>query len=92
MTSVRGRGQPAQGGQASKAPIGPPSSNGDHEDPLGSNKLGPSKAPTGSKVLAGLETLTGPEACLRPPQAPSLPVPQDLDANRYSHQDLDRII
>ncbi len=87
MTSVRGRGQPTQRGQTSKAPTDPLSSNGDHEDPLGSNKLGPSEAPTGSETLAG-----PPETPLGPPQAPPLSVPQDPGANRYSQQNLDRII
>ncbi len=87
MNSVRGRGQPTQRGQASKASTGSPSSNGDHEDPLGLNKPGPSEAPAGSEALAGPL-----EASPRPPQAPPLPVPQDPGANRYSQQDLDRII
>ncbi len=87
MTSVRGRGRPTRRDQASKAPTGPPSSNGDHEDPLGSNKSGPSKAPASSEAPAG-----PPEAPPGPPQAPPLPVLQDPGANRYSQQDLDRII
>ncbi len=87
MTSVRGRGQPIRRSQASEAPIGPLLSNGDHEDPLGSNKPGFSEA------LASSEAPTGtPEARPGPPQAPPLPVPQDPDANRYSQQDPDRII
>ncbi len=69
MTSVRGEGQPVRRGQASEAPTGPSSSNGDHEDPLGSNELGPSETPTGSKTPAG-----PPEASPGPPQAPPLPV------------------
>ncbi len=92
MTSVRGRGQPAWKSQTSKAPTGPSSSNGDYEDPLRSNEPGPSEAPTGSKALTGPETLGGPEAHPRPPQASPLPVPQDPSTNRYSQQDLDRII
>ncbi len=87
MTSVRGRGRPIRRGQAFKAPTGLPSSNGDHEDPLGSNKSGSSEAPTGFEAPMG-----PPEAPPRPPQAPPLPVPQDPGANRYSQQDLDRII
>ncbi len=87
MTSVRGRDRPVRRGQASEAPTGPPSSNGDHEDPLGSNESGPSEAIAGSKAPAG-----PPEAPSGPPQAPPLPVPQDSGANRYSQQDLDRII
>ncbi len=87
MTSVRGWGRPTRRGQASEAPTGPLSSNGDHEDPLGSNKSGPSEAPAGSKAPAGtLEALSGP------PQAPSLPILQDPGTNCYSQQDLDRII
>ncbi len=87
MTSVRGRGRPVRRGQASKAPTSPPSPNGDHEDPLGSNESGPSEAPPSSKAPVG-----PPEAPPGPPQAPPLPVPQDPGANRYSQQDLDRII
>ncbi len=90
MTSVKRRGQPAQRVQTSEVPTGPPSSNrsddGDHKDPLESNKPGPSKAPIRP------ETPAGPEAPLGPPQAPSLPIPQDPGAHRYSQQDLDRII
>ncbi len=83
MTSVRGRGRPVCRGQASEAPTGPLSSNGDHEHPLRSNKLGPSEAPARSEA---------PEAPPGPPQAPPLPVPQDPGANHYSQQNLDRII
>ncbi len=79
MTSVRQRGRLVRRGQAFEAPTGPLSSNGDHEDPLGSNESGPSEAPAGSKAPAG-----PPEAPPRPPQAPPLLVPQDPDANRYS--------
>ncbi len=87
MTSVKGRGRPARRGQVSEAPTGPPSSNGDHKDPLRSNKTEPSEAPDGS------ETLAGPlEAPSKPSQAPPLSVLQDLGANCYSQQDLDRII
>ncbi len=87
MTSVRGRGRPVCRGQAFEAPTGPPSSNGDHKDPLGSNKSGPSEAFAGSEALAGpLEAPPGS------PQAPPLPIPQDSGVNRYSQQDLDRII
>ncbi len=90
MTSVRGRGRPARRGQASEAPTSPPSSNGDHEDPLGSNEPGPSKAPVGSEAP---EAPAGPpEAPPGPPQAPPFPILQDPGANRYSQQDLDRII
>ncbi len=92
MTSVRGQCRPAQRGQASEAPTDPLSSNGDHKDPLESNKPGPSEAPTSSKAPAGPETPAGPEAPLGPPQAPPLPVPSDPGANHYSYQDLDRII
>ncbi len=92
MTSVRGRGRPTQRSQASKAPTGPSSSNADHEDTLRSNEPGPSKALTGSKAPAEPETSARPEAPPGPPQAPPLPVPQDLDAHRYSQQDLDIII
>ncbi len=61
MTSVKGRGQPIRRGQASEAPIGPPSSNGDHEDPLESNEPGLSEAPVGSEAPTG------------PPEAPPGP-------------------
>ncbi len=87
MTSVRGRSRPTRRGQASKAPTGPPSSNGDHEDPLGSNKSGLSESPAGSEAPTG-----PPEAPPGPPQASPLPVLQDPGANRYSQQNLDRII
>ncbi len=90
MTSVRGRGRPAQRDQAFEAPTGLLSSNGDYEDPLGLNKVGPSEAPTGSKAPAGPETPAGPEALSGSPQ--TLPLLQDPGANCYSHQDLDRII
>ncbi len=87
MTSVRRRGRPTQRSLASKAPTDPFSFNGDHKDPLGSNKLGPSEAPACSEASAG-----SPEAPLGPPQAPLLSMPQDPGANRYSQQDLDRFI
>ncbi len=92
MTLVKGQGQLAQRGQASKAPTSPLSSNGDHEDPLGSNEPEFSEAPAGSKAPAGLKTPARSEAPPEPPQAPLFPVSQDLSANRYSEQDLDRII
>ncbi len=82
MTSVRGRGQLVHRSQASKAPTGPPLSNGVHEDPLGSDEPGPSDAPA-----RPLEAPPGPL------QAPPLPnVPQDPGAKHYSQQDLDKII
>ncbi len=82
MTSVRGRGRPVRRGQASEALTSPPSSNGDYEDPLGSNKPGLSEAPTGSEAP---EAPAGPpEAPPGPPQAPPFPVLQDPGANRYS--------
>ncbi len=90
MTSVRGQGRPVRRGQASEAPTSSPSSNGDHEDPLRSNEPDPSEAPAGfeaTKAPAG-----PPEAFPGPPQAPPLPVLQDPGVNRYSQQDLDRII
>ncbi len=90
MTSVRGRGRPARRGQASKAATDPSSSNRDHKNPLESNKLGPSEAPTGSEAPAGPEIPVGPEAPLGPPQAS--PLLQDSGTNCYSQQDLDRII
>ncbi len=62
MTSIRGRDRPVQRGQASEAPIGPPSSNGDHKDSLGLKEPRPFEAPTGSKAPAGPETPVGPEA------------------------------
>ncbi len=92
MTSVRGRDRPARRNQASEAPTGPLLSNGDHENPLGSNKLGLFEAFTGSKAPTGPETPAGPEAPPESPQTPPLPVPQDPGANCYSQQDLDRII
>ncbi len=87
MPSVRGRGRPVRRGQASEAPTSPPSSHGDHKDPVRSSKSGPSEASTGSEAPAG-----PPEAPPGPPQAPPLPVLQDPGANCYSQQDLDRII
>ncbi len=92
MTSVRGRSRPAQRSQISEASTGPLSSNGDNEDPLRSNDPGPSEAPTGSKASTRREIPAGPEALLGPPQALPLPVSQDPGANRYSQQDLNRII
>ncbi len=90
MTSVRGRSRPIRRGQASEAPTSPLSSNGDHEDPLGSNEPSPSENPAGSEAP---EAPAGPpEAPPGLPQAPLLPVPHDPSANRYSQQDLDRII
>ncbi len=80
MTSVGGRGRPVRRDQASEALSGPPSSNGDYEDPLRSNESGPSEAPAGSEAP---EAPTGPlEAPPGPPQAPPLPVLQDPGANR----------
>ncbi len=72
MTSVRRRGQPARRGQVSKAP----SSNGDHEDPLGSNEPGSSEAP---------------EAPIGPPKAP-LPAPLAPDIARYMQKDMDHLL
>ncbi len=92
MTSVKGQGRPAQRSQASEAPAGPFSSNEHHKDPLGSNESRPSEAPTSSQALVGPETPAGPEAPPGPPQAPPLLIPQDLGTNRYSQQDLDKII
>ncbi len=87
MTSVRGRGQLTQRSQAFEDPTGPPSSNGDHKDPLESNELGLFKDPAGSEAPVG-----PPKALPGPPLAPPLPVPQDPGVNRYSQQNLDRII
>ncbi len=89
ITSVRGRGRPTQRNQASKAPTGPSSNmsdNRDNKNPLRSNKLGPSEASARPKALSR------PETPARSPQALPLPVLQDPGANRYSQQDLDRII
>ena len=50
ITSVQGQGRLAHKGQAFKGPIGPASNrfnDEDYKDPLGSNKPGPSEAPTG---------------------------------------------
>ncbi len=57
MTLVRGQVQPTQRTQASEAPINR-SNDGDHEDPLASNKPGPSKAPA--------EAPAGPPQTLSP--------------------------
>ncbi len=96
MTSVRRQGWLAQRGQASEASTGPflfnMSDNEDYEDPLESNKPGSSEAPTGLKAPARSETPAEPEIPPGPPHAPFLPVPQDLGANCYSQQDLNRII
>ncbi len=82
MTSVRGRGQPARRGQASKALTCPPLSNRsddrDYEDLLGLNEPRPSEAPA--------------EAPAGPPQALSPSVPPDPGINCYSQQNLNRII
>ncbi len=90
MTSVRRRDRPIHKGQAFKALTNPLSSNKNHEDPLESNKPGPSEASADSKGPVRPETPAGPEAPSGTPQAPLLP--QDLGANHYSQQDLDRII
>ncbi len=74
MTSVRGQGRPTQRGQASEVPTDLPSSNGDHENSLGSNKPGLSEAPTGFEAPAGPETPARPETPSGSPQAPPLPV------------------
>ncbi len=77
MTLIRGQGRLAQKDQASKAPSAPlsnRSNNGDHEDPLKSNKSGPFESPTRPKAL------TGPEAPAGPPQV-LLPVFQDRGTN-----------
>ena len=82
MTSVRKQGCPAQKSQAFEAFNGSSSNrsnNGDHTDPLGSNK------PKLFKVFADLEAPAGPF------QAPTL-VLQNLSTNQYSQQDLDKII
>ncbi len=92
MTSVRERGWPTQKGQASEALTSPPSSNWNHDDPLGSNELETPKAPASSEAAAGPETPAGPKVPPGPPQAPPLLVSQDPSANCYSQQDLDRII
>ncbi len=79
-TSVRGQGCLTRRGQVSKALTGPSSNrfnNRDHEDPLRSNKPRPSKVST--------------EVSVRPLQTLS-PTPPNPDANRYSQQDLHRII
>ncbi len=84
MTLVRGQGRLVQRGQASETPIGPLSNKSDDEDhedhknPLRSNKPGISEA------LTGPEAPTRPESPTGSPQAPSLLVLQDLNANRYS--------
>ncbi len=92
MTSVRGQRRPIQRGQAPKAPTRPLSSNGNHKDLLGSNKPRSSEAPIGSEASTGIEIPVWPEAPPGPPQAPPFPFSQDFGANRYSQQDLDRII
>ncbi len=82
MTSVRGRGQSAHRGQASEAPTGPPSSNGDHEDPLGSNEPGLSEAPAGSEA---------PKTLMGSPEAP-FPAPPAPDVARYTQKDMDHLL
>ncbi len=72
MTSVRGRVRPARRGQDFEAP----SSNGDHENPPGSNKPGPSKAL---------------EAPIRPLKAP-LPTLPNPDVTRYTQKDMDHVL
>ncbi len=79
MTSIRGQGRPVQRNQASEASTGPPSSNGNYKDPLGSNELGPFETPTGFEAPAGPF-----EAPPVPPQASPLPIFQDPGANHYS--------
>ena len=88
MTLIRGRGWLVQRNQVSEAFTGllfSRSNNRDHIDPLGSNELRPSKAPVGPKTLTELEALAGLF------QAPP-PTFQDSGANRYSQQDLNKII
>ena len=65
MTSVRGQSYLTQKSQASKA-LTNWSNNKDHKNPLGLNKLRPSKAPT------RLEALAGPSQALLPPKAPDV--------------------
>ncbi len=84
-TSVRGKSRPTYKSKASEAPTGPSSirsDNGDYKDPLRSNKPRPPNVPTGPY-----------EGFIRPRQAPPLSsTHEDLGANRYSQQELDRII
>ncbi len=88
MTSIKERSCLAQRAQVFKAPTSLSSNRSDDKDyknPLGSNEPEPSKAP------AAPETPVGPKAPSEPPRA-LLPAPEDLDANQYSQQDLDKII
>ncbi len=73
MTSVRGRGRPAQRGQASEASTDW-SNNRDYKNPLGSNKPGSSKA------LIGPEALIGPSEA-SPPAAPNVAWYMQKDMN-----------
>ncbi len=82
MTSVRGQDRPARRNQASEAPIGPLSSNEDHEDPLRSNEPGPSEAPARSET---------PEAPIETPEVP-LPAPLAPEVARYTQKDMDHLL
>ncbi len=80
MTLIQRRGHLIWRSQASEALTGPSSNkfnDGDYKDSLGSNQPGLFEAST--------ETPVGPS------QTPP-PTSQDIDTNRYSQQDLDRII
>ncbi len=75
MTLVRERGRPAQRSQVFEAPINR-SNDGDHKDPLGSNKPGPSEA---------LEAPIGPPKT----PLPTLPAP---DIVRYTQKDINYLL
>ncbi len=83
MTSVRRRGQPARRGQEALTSLALPnrSDDGNHKDPLGSNKPRPSKALVRPKTLAAIEAPT------RPPQAPPAP-----GVARYTQQNKDHLL
>ncbi len=84
MTSVRRRGQPARRCQAFEAP----SSNGDYEDPLGSNESGSSETPAGSEAPARSET---PEVPIGPPET-LLPAPPAPNVAQYMQKDMDHLL
>ncbi len=76
MTSVRAQKRPARRSQAFEAPTNRVN-NENYEDPLVLNKPGPSEA------------ATGPEAPVRPPQAPPSAAP---DVARYTQKDMDHLL
>ncbi len=76
MTSVRGRGRTVRRGQASKAPTGPLSSNGDHENPLGQMNQAPPRLLLDPKPLKPVRDLL--KLLPDPLRFPLFPLPRIL--------------